>query len=241
MRASKDRILPSVGTGPIVATTLSRPNGSAPRARARTQYVAALRGAGFEVLEVDSGGPLPDRFDALCLTGGEDVEPRRYGADAGPETEEPDTDRDTLELDVLRLARERDIPVLGICRGLQLINIAYGGSLVQHVEGHRPSSGPLVPHVAVAARGSKLAAACGAGAHAVNSSHHQAVTDQTLATGLVPTVRIDGLVEAFEDPAHRWLVAVQWHPERTAEVSAAATRIFGAFADAAARLPARAR
>jgi putative glutamine amidotransferase len=75
----------------------------------------------------------------------------------------------------------------------------------------------------------------------VNSSHHQAVTEELLAPGLVPTVRIDGFVEALEDPAHRWVVAVQWHPERSAEVSAEATRIFRAFADAAARQPARAR
>ena len=75
----------------------------------------------------------------------------------------------------------------------------------------------------------------------MNSSHHQAVTEDVLAPGLVPTVRIDGFVEAFEDPGRRWVVAVQWHPERTAEVSAEATRIFRAFADAASRQPARAR
>jgi putative glutamine amidotransferase len=75
----------------------------------------------------------------------------------------------------------------------------------------------------------------------VNSSHHQAVTAEVLGPGLVPTVRIDGLVEAFEDPAQRWVVAVQWHPERTAEVSAEATRLFGAFADVVSRQPARAR
>jgi putative glutamine amidotransferase len=226
---------------PRVVATLSVPNGRKSRADAREQYLAALRDAGFEVVAIDARDPVPAEFDALCLTGGEDVEPRRYGADADENTEVPDPERDALELELLRQARDRDLPVLGICRGFQVINVAYGGSLVQHVLGHRRANGPVVAHSAAPAAGSNLAAACGTEAHAVNSSHHQVVTDDTLGPGLVPTVRIDGLIEAFEDPAHRWLVAVQWHPERTSEVSAAATRIFRAFADAASREPARAR
>ena len=124
-----------------------------------------------------------------------------------------------------------------------MINVAYGGSLVQHVEGHREANGPLVPHVAVAAPGSKLAAACGAEPFSVNARHHQAVSRAGLAPGLVPTATIGGVVEAFEDPRRRWLVAVQWHPERSADpdMSAAGRQIFGAFAAAASRQPARAR
>jgi putative glutamine amidotransferase len=209
--------------------------------RARAQYLAALQGAGLDVIALDPHDAIPADFDCLCLTGGGDIEPSRYGEPAAPETTELDPARDELEVRLLRIALDRDIPVLGICRGFQLINVASGGKLVQHVDGHSRSTGALHSHEAIPAAGSLLAAATSERAHVVNSSHHQAVTDELLAPGLVPTVRIDGLVEAFEDPAHRWVVAVQWHPERTAEVSAEATRIFRAFADAAARQPARAR
>ena len=227
--------------GPKVVATLSVPNGSESRARARTFYLSALADAGFDVMAIDARDAIPEEFDALCLTGGEDIAPSRYGATADPRTEPPDARRDELEFQLLQVARDRDLPVLGICRGFQVINVAYGGTLVQHVAGHRRANAPIVAHVASPEAGSKLAAACGSAPHEVNSSHHQVVTALTLAPALVPTVRIDGLIEAFEDPAHRWLVAIQWHPERTAEVSAPATRIFRAFADAASRQPARAR
>lgn len=232
-----------MGTTPKVAVTLSALNGSELRARSRENYLRALRDAGLEVVAVDPGSPPPERFDALCLAGGEDLEPSRYGALSDPLTEEADPARDALELALVASAREQDLPVLGICRGLQVLNVAYGGSLVQHVEGHREANGPLAPHVAVATAGSKLAEACGTEPFRVNARHHQAVSDASLAPGLVATARIDGFVEAFEDPSRRWLVAVQWHPERTADpdMSAAGTRIFRAFAVAAARQPARAR
>lgn len=209
--------------------------------RARGQYLTALQGAGLEVIALDPRDPIPDDFDALCLTGGGDIEPARYGDTAAPETDDVDPARDEQELRLLRTALDRDIPVLGICRGFQVINVANGGRLVQHVDGHSRSSGALHSHEAVPAAGSLLAGATSDRPHVVNSSHHQAVTDDVLGPGLTPTVRIDGLVEALEDPAHRWVVAVQWHPERTAEVSAEATHIFRAFADAASRQPARAR
>ena len=228
---------------PRVVATLSVPNGSELRRRSREHYLKALRDAGFDVLAVDAGDAVPDAFDALCLSGGEDIEPARYGAAADPKTETIDKARDALELGLIATARKRDVPVLGICRGLQVINVAYGGSLLQHVDGHREANGPIAPHIAVAAPGSKLAAACGTAPFSVNARHHQAVARSGLAPGLVPTALIDGVVEAFEDQSQRWLVAVQWHPERSADpdMSAAGTRIFGAFADAAARQPARAR
>lgn len=228
---------------PKVVATLSVPNGSDLRRRSREHYLNALRDAGFDVIAVDAGRPVPAAFDALCLTGGEDLEPARYGAATDPKTETIDTARDALELGLIATARERDLPVLGICRGFQVLNVAYGGSLIQHVDGHREANGPIAPHIAVAAPGSKLAAACGTAPFSVNARHHQAVAASGLGPGLVPTATIDGVVEAFEDPSRRWLVAVQWHPERSADpdMSAAGTRIFGAFADAAARQPVRAR
>ncbi len=230
-------------SAPRVVTTLSVLNGSDLRRRSRERYLTALRDAGFDAIAVDAAGTVPDVFDAVCLTGGEDLEPARFGAAADPRTEKIDAARDALELGLLATAREHDLPVLGICRGLQVINVDYGGSLVQHVVGHREANGPIVPHVAVAVPGSKLAAACGAAPFSVNARHHQAVAESGLGSGLVPTASIDGFVEAFEDPARRWLVAVQWHPERLADpdMSVAGTRVFSAFAAAAARQPARAR
>jgi putative glutamine amidotransferase len=218
-------------------------NGTVARGASREHYLKALRDAGCDVIAVDASGTVPDDFDALCLTGGEDVEPSRYGAVPDPKTEPADGARDALELALVATARQRDLPVLGICRGFQVLNVAYGGSLVQHVEWHREANGPIVPHTAIVSAGSKLADACGIAPFSVNARHHQAVSERSLAPGLVPTARIDGFVEAFEDPAHRWLVAVQWHPERGADpdMSAAGTRIFRAFADAASRQPARAR
>jgi putative glutamine amidotransferase len=228
---------------PTVVATLSALNGSDLRRRSREHYLKALRDAGFLVIALEAGAEVPGSFDALCLTGGEDVEPARYGAATDPATETIDTARDALELRLLATARERDLPVLGICRGFQVINVAYGGSLIQHVDGHREANGPIAPHIAVAAPGSRLAAACGAAPFSVNARHHQAVAESGLGPGLVPTAVIDGVIEAFEDPSQRWLVAVQWHPERSADpdMSAAGTRIFGAFADDCVRQPARAR
>jgi len=229
--------------GPRVVATLSVLNGNELRVRSRENYLKALRDAGCDVIPVDADHPAPADFDALCLSGGEDMEPSRYGAAIDPRTEPADAKRDALELGLVATARERDLPVLGICRGFQVINVAYGGSLVQHVEGHREANGPILKHIAVATPGSKLAEACGTEPFSVNARHHQAVDARSLAPGLVPTARIDGFIEAFEDPARRWLVAVQWHPERSTDrdMSAAGARIFRAFAGAAARQPARAR
>ena len=232
-----------MGIGPRVVVTLSALNGSELRNRSREHYLRSLRDVGFDVIPVDADNAAPDDFDALCLAGGEDVEPARYGAAADPKTEPADAERDELELALVATARERDLPVLGICRGFQVLNIAYGGSLVQHVEGHREANGPIVPHTAVVTAGSKLADACGTAPFSVNARHHQAVAGSSLAPGLVPTAHIGGFVEAFEDPERRWLVAVQWHPERSADpdMSAAGAGIFRAFANAASRQPARAR
>jgi putative glutamine amidotransferase len=117
--------------------------------------------------------------------------------------------------------------------------VALGGSLVQHVEGHRPTDVEgVVGHTVAPAAGSRLARATSPAPHTVNSRHHQVVTAERLAPGLVATVHVGGVVEAFESERHRWVVGVQWHPERMAEVDPAATRIFAAFVRAAERVPA---
>ncbi len=234
--------------GPRIAVTLC---GHATRrcVVAREQYLSAIRGAGAEPIEVDPSDVMPDDFDGLCLTGGGDIDPARYG-EVKTASEDIDPARDAIEFALLERALARDIPVLGICRGFQIINIHFGGSLEQHHLGHSPKYPPAgatvsddpagadaVQHVLTAEAGSKLAQACGDEPFNVNSSHHQVVTPDRLASELRATARVGELVEALESPEHRWVVAVQWHPERTAQVAASATRIFEAFIAAARRTP----
>jgi putative glutamine amidotransferase len=234
--------------GPRIAVTLC---GHATRRCevARGQYLDAIRRAGAEPVPVDPTDATPEEFDGLCLTGGGDIDPARYDADNVASTD-IDERRDGVELALLRRALALDIPVLGICRGFQLINIHLGGSLEQHHLGHSPKyppegapvsddpAGPdAVSHEVTAEPGSKLAAACGDQTFVVNSSHHQVVTSDRLASDLRATAHVGELVEALESPAHRWVVAVQWHPERTAQVGAAATRIFDAFVAEVKRTP----
>lgn len=223
---------------PRIVLTLALPDTEV-RRRARERYIAALERAGADVIAVDAAGALPAEFDALCVSGGEDVDPERYDeADRGCEAVSPE--RDALELGLARMALDRDLPVLGVCRGLQVLNVAFGGSLVQHLDGHRPEDPDgVVSHVVTPAAGSRLAEATGAAPQRVNSRHHQAVTAERLGDGLTPTVRVGDLIEAFESDRHRWVVGIQWHPERTAEVDPAAARIFEAFVRAAERVPAR--
>jgi putative glutamine amidotransferase len=234
--------------GPRIAVTLC---GHATRRCdvAREQYLDAIRRAGGDPIALDPSDPLPEDFDGLCLTGGGDIDPARYG-EVKTTSEDIDGARDASELGLLERALARDVPVLGICRGFQLINVRFGGSLEQHHPGHSPKYPPeggavsddpagadAVRHVVVAEAGSHLAAACGDETFTVNSSHHQVITPDRLASDLRATARVDDLVEALESPAHRWVVAVQWHPERTAQVSPAATRIFDAFIAAVQRTP----
>ncbi|HKY50907.1 MAG TPA: gamma-glutamyl-gamma-aminobutyrate hydrolase family protein [Candidatus Limnocylindria bacterium] len=234
--------------GPRIAVTLC---GHATRRceTARGQYLDAIRRAGAEPIAIDPADAIPAEFDGLLLTGGGDVDPSRYGADNVASTE-VDEQRDALEFALLERALARDLPVLGVCRGFQIINVRFGGSLEQHHPGHSPKYPPAgatvvddpagadaVRHVTQAEAGSKLAAACGDDPLVVNSSHHQVVTADRLAADLRATARVDELVEALESSTHRWVVAVQWHPERTAQVSAGAARIFDAFVAAVKRTP----
>ena len=162
-----------------------------------------------------------DGIDGLLLTGGEDINPAWYGATPSPHLHPPSRERDLFELALFAAARQRELPILGICRGIQLVNVALGGTLFQDLASERP--GP-VAHDAGSERdvrshgielkpGSRAAAALGGTAFTVNSFHHQAV--DRLAGGLVASGwSADGLIEAVESPADApWLLAVQWHPE----------------------------
>lgn len=165
-----------------------------------------------------AAGAVLDGLDGLILTGGLDVQPELYGAERHPLTDPARPDRDAWELALLRGARERGIPVFGICRGLQLINVAFGGTLHQHLpealgtERYRVGGGVFARNVVSVEDGTRLAGLVGAGELAVHSYHHQGV--DRLGDGLVVTARTDdGLVQAVELPGDDYLVAVQWHPE----------------------------
>ncbi len=163
---------------------------------------------------------LLDNVDGLLLVGGADVDPAVYGAARDPRTETTVPERDAFEVALVRAAVVREIPVLGICRGMQIINVAFGGTLLQHVtdaEGqttHRRRMGGFdgADHVVALDDGSRAADAAREGAHRVHCHHHQAIG--ALGAGLVISGRAeDGLPEALEAADGRWLLGVQWHPE----------------------------
>ncbi len=222
---------------PRIALTLSRTD-TAVRRISRQRYIDSLERAGAEVIPVEPGDPLPAAFDALCLAGGEDVDPDRYGQGSDG-SERIDLERDAMEFRLLEQALASDLPVLGICRGFQVLNVAFGGSLVQDLAGHRPVDVEVVRHEVAAEAGSLLGRIVGTQPHAVNSRHHQGVTEATLAPGLRPTARVGELIEAIESSAHRFVLGVEWHPERADEVAPAATRVFTALVEAAALTPTR--
>ena len=183
-------------------------------------YWDRVREAGLEPGDVSGSGASMAGYSGLVLTGGVDVDPALYGETPHPETEAVNRARDEFELALLREALARDLPVLAICRGHQLLNVCFGGALVQHIEGdaHRWHEDEPVTsrwHDIEIERDSKLRAIYETASLRVNSRHHQGVTRECLPPGLVCTaVSADGFVEGIESPAHRWVVGVQWHPER---------------------------
>ena len=207
---------------------------------ARERYAKVLRERGADVVVLEPGAEVPPDIDGVLFSGGGDIAPARYGeVDSDRVCENVIPERDELELSLARRALADDRPILGICRGFQLLNVALGGRLAMDVKGHQAKDDEVITHVVSADGPSKLAAITGGAPMRVNSRHHQAVTPDRLAPGLRATVMHDGLVEAFESDRHRWVVGVQWHPERTAEVDAAAVRIFDAFVAEAKRSPIR--
>jgi putative glutamine amidotransferase len=171
----------------------------------------------------------------LMLAGGPDVDPARYNQE-NLHSEKPDKERDEREALLLRDALERDIPILAICRGMQLLNVCLGGTLTQHIEGHRVDESKV--HGIEILEGTKLASILKVGGYPVNSRHHQCVA--RLGQGLVQTATAtDGIIEALELPGKRFVVAVQWHPEDRLET--ADRNLFEAFAQAVHAVIATAR
>jgi putative glutamine amidotransferase len=183
-------------------------------------YVRAVSAAGGAPVLVPPGASLPETLelvDGLVFSGGSDLDPELYAADAHPETSGVIRERDEFELDLMRAALEQDVPMLAICRGSQVLNIALGGDLEQHVpdrvgtELHREVPGVFSEHDVAVVRGTRLASILG-DRHDVKSHHHQGFG--SLGSGLREAARApDGTLEALEDPSRRVTLGVLWHPE----------------------------
>ncbi|MER7755108.1 gamma-glutamyl-gamma-aminobutyrate hydrolase family protein [Kitasatospora sp. NPDC097643] len=183
----------------------------------QTYVDAVVHAGGTPVLlppQPDGGaGHLLDALDGLVLAGGPDIDPARYAATPDPRTGPPHRPRDDWESGLLHAALARDLPLLGICRGMQLLNVELGGTLLQHLPdgSHQTVPARFVRHRVDVTDGSRLAAVLGP-ATEVSCYHHQAV--DRLGAGLAVTARsADGTVEALELPDHRFALGVQWHPE----------------------------
>lgn len=200
-------------------------------------YIESVRRAGGIPVLVAPGETqveqLLTRLDGLVLAGGGDIDPKCFGCDEVHETvymlDEP---RDRTELDLARLILKQRFPTLAICRGIQIINVALGGTLHQHLPDevgedvlHRAPPREPTPHKVVVNSGSRLAAVMGTSSVETMSWHHQAIHKAADALQVVATAP-DGVVEAIEYPDHPTLVAVQWHPELTAHEDSSQQRLF---------------
>ena len=192
-------------------------------------YRQAVIAAGAEPVDLVPGTKVLPAVDGLLLPGGWDVDPSFYGESRDDKVEETDIELDETELSLFRQAREREIPVLGICRGQQVINVAMGGSLVQHLEGHevRALGRGHLAHTIEVDPSSELGQAAGEHKVRVNSLHHQAI--KRLGEGLQQTARgEDGTVEGVESD-DGLIVAVQCHPEELTTDMPWARKLFERF------------
>jgi putative glutamine amidotransferase len=236
-------------SAPLIGVSTSITTGEYPeRAYVNSAYLRAVEQAGGipvllpPQLSAAARETLWRRLDGLVLTGGGDIEPTRFGQTAHPRTTLVSVERDALELDLVDRALRDDVPLFGICRGLQVLNVALGGSLHQHVP---DVAGERVQHsqaekrhvathpVKLLTEGTRLGRILGAPELAVNSFHHQAL--KTLGRGLREVAWApDQVIEAVEhEDQQRFVVAVQWHPEDLVEHDAAARALFTAVVEAA--------
>lgn len=208
-------------------------------------YVGFIQRAGAiaVLLPIDARAPLEllDRIDALVLIGGPDVDPAIYGAPREAGTETTNRGRDEFEIAMLGGAAAGGLPVLAICRGMQILNVAFGGTLIQDLVApdgshpHRPIIGTFegTDHLVTLAPGSLVAAAAGEAATIAHCHHHQAI--DKVGDGLVVSARAeDGVIEALETADGSWVLGVQWHPEAYEK-----SQLFQALRDAAAAGPRR--
>jgi putative glutamine amidotransferase len=209
------------------------------------KYVDAVRRAAGLPLLLPPGEPFLDEWlalvDALILTGGPDVDPDLYRGAKHPEVYGIDRERDASDIKLARHAVETKMPALCICRGAQVLNVALGGTLVEHLPDvvgdkvpHRGKERAYVPHAVRIDAGSRLAKLLDATEMSPASSHHQAIRDAGRGLDVVARAP-DGTIEAVEMRDHPWLFAVQWHPEYTAAEDAQQQKLFDALVDAARR------
>ncbi|KMO94607.1 gamma-glutamyl-gamma-aminobutyrate hydrolase family protein [Streptomyces roseus] len=185
-------------------------------------YTACVQAAGGRTVllppdEPDAAADVVGRLDAILLTGGEDLDPALYGAAPHPRTGPPVRERDGWERAVLAAGLARDLPVLGVCRGMQLMNVHEGGTLIQHLpdsvghDGHNPYQGHFCAHAVTTVPGTRVGALL-PGTHPVATHHHQAV--DRLGAGLIVAAHAaDDTIEAIESTRYRFALGVQWHPE----------------------------
>jgi putative glutamine amidotransferase len=236
---------------PLIGLTTSLTVDKVPeRAYVNIAYIRAVQDAGGipvllpPHLGADVRAALWERLDGLVLTGGGDIEPARFGEPRHPKTDDVAPARDELELDLTRRALDDDVPLFAICRGIQVLNVALGGTLVQDLPSERPSA---IAHsqreprheathaVKVMGEGTRLGRVLGSLEVHVNSMHHQAI-DQ-LGFGLREVAWApDGVIEGVELPGDdRFVLGVQWHPEELVGHDQAARNLFSAIVDAARR------
>jgi len=194
----------------------------------------------------DTLNEIFSRLDGVFITGGVDVDPARYGEPKTPLCGTTDPDRDAVELMLLKYAMAHELPVLAVCRGIQILNVLGGGTLYQDVTAMVPAalkhdyfptpdqpSRKYLAHDITVKAGSKLGAILGDAVVPVNSMHHQAIKD--LAPGLAPTAFApDGIIEGVEGTGEQYVIAVQWHPEELTDTQPGMKRLFTTFIDAAA-------
>lgn len=236
---------------PVIGVTCysgTRGEPAIPYVGVNVAYVRAVERAGGAALLLapqtrESLRALYDRLDGLLLTGGCDIAPERYGESRRPECQMPQPERDEMELLLVRWALDTALPLLGICRGIQLLNVALGGTLYQDLSSQLPDAArhaygdaarTLRAHPIAITPGSRLAAILGTREHTVNSLHHQAVA--RIGDGAVVVARApDGVIEGIEVSGHPFALAVQFHPEELEgadDPDVGSRRLFRALVDA---------
>lgn len=225
-----------------IASDIVHRDGQRDRAFVYTTYIESLKRAGAVPVLIppqpENAADVIDNLDGILLAGGDDCDPAEYGEEQHSSCELMDPRRQENDVSLARLARERGVPTLGICLGVQVMNVAAGGTLIQDIDSaietdidHVSEPSDRHRHDVLVDAATKLGGILGARELNVNSSHHQAVG--RVAEGLRVTAHApDGIVEGLEDPSHPFYLGVQWHPEdMPGEPSA--TALLGAFVEAA--------